>query len=328
MSSFIDKISNSPLIFEYPCKYDSTKCHPIEVNLTKGFWKLEVWGASGGDALLENTQTTCEGGKGGYSVGVLKLYSDSLLYLYIGGKGLSKFRGNSGTRIDGGFNGGGRGYIGNLEFPGASGGGSTDIRLGNNSLYNRIIVAGGGGGASAPNSYDKDNCYGGSGGGLSGLPSGMYTYDIITFPHSFAEGGNQTHGGLKTIRGDQTGGDGDFLYGGNATMGSDQDVDSSSGGGGSGYYGGGGGQGTGGGGGSGYIGGVSSFLKLRARTYTGEEFFPKPNVIGNEQGHIGNGAVRITLINTMIISIVMNRKILCSKYINLDSILHVLLLSN
>ena len=313
MSNYIEKFSGSPIVFDYPCEDDTTQCHTIEVNLTKGYWKLEVWGASGGDAIHELTKTTCIGGKGGYSVGVLKLFADNKAYLYIGGKGLSKIKGSVKTRIAGGYNGGGMGYIGRLEYPGGSGGGSTDVRIGNKSFNNRILVAGGGGSAAAPNTnFAPSRCYGGSGGGLSGSPSGILD---INNPNSFASGGNQTHGGIKAVVVvKQTGEDGDFFYGGNATMGEDQNVASTSGGGGGGYFGGGGGQGCGGGGGSGYIGGVSSFLKIQAKTFTGEESFPSISD-GDEQGHLGNGAVRITFINTFVASFIFNRKMICNNLI-------------
>ena len=44
------------------------------------------------------------------------------------------------TRTAAGFNGGGTGIS-----SGRGGGGATDVRIGQNSLYSRVIVAGGGG---------------------------------------------------------------------------------------------------------------------------------------------------------------------------------------
>lgn len=49
---------------------------------------------------------------------------------------------------------------------GCSGGGGTDIRIGNDSLYARVIVAGGGGGASG--GARSGNSVGGYGGGING----------------------------------------------------------------------------------------------------------------------------------------------------------------
>ena len=47
----------------------------------------------------------------------------------------------------GGFNGGGDAYGSSTSEPGNGGGGASDVRIGSNSLYARVIVAGGGGGA-------------------------------------------------------------------------------------------------------------------------------------------------------------------------------------
>src|SRR5574344_1868602 len=78
---------------------------------------------------------------------VLNIASSTNLYATVGGNG-----GNAvghDTPGAGGFNGGGKG---GLSFSsgytsGGGGGGATDIRIGSNSLYSRVIVAGGGGGS-------------------------------------------------------------------------------------------------------------------------------------------------------------------------------------
>ena len=54
-----------------------------------GKYKLEVWGAQGGD----NTRANALGGKGGYATGVVTLPANTTLYIYVGGMA--------------GFNGGG-----------------------------------------------------------------------------------------------------------------------------------------------------------------------------------------------------------------------------
>lgn len=77
--------------------------------------------------------------RGGYSEGEIKLTKGTKLYVYVGG------RGNHGTSTaytahsGGGYNGGG-----NAGYGGGGGGGATDIRIGGDTLYDRVIVAGGG----------------------------------------------------------------------------------------------------------------------------------------------------------------------------------------
>ena len=102
---------------------------------TTGTYKLEVWGAQGG----ENANKFA-GAAGAYSSGEITLMKGQKFYIYVGGQS--------------GYNGGGspstQAYPANI---GGYGGGATDIRLINGtwnnfeSLKSRIMVAGGGGGA-------------------------------------------------------------------------------------------------------------------------------------------------------------------------------------
>lgn len=111
------------------------------ITLPKGKFQLECWGAQGG-----YRSSNSYGGKGGKSYGILTLAKPTILYIYVGGSGRT-----GGT--SGGFNGGGSrsSYYG--------GGGASDIRIGTDSLYARVIVAGGGGsgfvwtGSNAPSGY-------------------------------------------------------------------------------------------------------------------------------------------------------------------------------
>ena len=89
------------------------------VILPKGVYKLEVWGAQGG-----SYGTTSTGGNGGYSIGIITLTAETVLYIYVGGQGT--YSTTSGSFVAGGFNGGGKaGYR-----YGGSGGGASDIRIG------------------------------------------------------------------------------------------------------------------------------------------------------------------------------------------------------
>lgn len=80
--------------------YDYTGS-PQTVELEKGEYKLEVWGAQGGTSYFHKE---ISGGKGGYSVGTIRLDRKTKLYVYVGGQG--KGRDTSGL-VEGGFNGGG-----------------------------------------------------------------------------------------------------------------------------------------------------------------------------------------------------------------------------
>ena len=110
------------------------------VVLPPGRYRLECWGAQGG-----YRSNTAYGGKGGYSVGELTLNEETTLYVQVGGSG------NTG-KTSGGYNGGGKRSTYN------GGGGGTDIRVGQDDLYARVIVAGGGGSDGASS---KAGMYGG-----------------------------------------------------------------------------------------------------------------------------------------------------------------------
>ena len=106
--------------FQYPCASNSS-CSYYIVELSKGKYILECWGASGGKGKAS------EGGKGGYSRGFISLNNRTTFYVFIGGHG-STGTGSNKDRILGGFNGGGDGVIGSNLCETGSGGGATDIR--------------------------------------------------------------------------------------------------------------------------------------------------------------------------------------------------------
>lgn len=283
---------NTTIQYEAPIVYDLTSTTPTkikkgdilncpysgsakQITLPKGQYKLECWGAQGG-----YRSSSSSGGNGGYSVGILNLTQKTTVYLYTGGAG------NTG-KTAGGFNGGGK----RSSYNG--GGGGTDIRIGSNSLYARVIVAGGGGSDGASN---RNGMYGG------GTSGGTATQNY----GSGGGGGTQTAGGAGGSNNAGT-----FGQGGQGL--------SSSGGyggaGGGGWYGGGGsypdGSGDddrGGGGGSGYVytpstasnypSGCllnSSYYLTNAQTIAGNTAFTSPTGT-SETGHTGNGYTRITVI--------------------------------
>lgn len=224
-----------------------------------GSYKLEVYGAQGGSHIDRS-----DGGKGGYSTGMIILNKGEKLYIGVGGAGLNhqSLDANTAKTLAGGYNGGGNGAAtGRWEdsiwwTTGGSGGGATHIAKGdtnrgvlaNYESYTSevVIVAGGGGGAIKGHGWEDDGTprhdysAGGTGGGTSG---------------GLGEGSNSSYGGPGTQTSGGAGGYGDagiFGKGGNSNTGN-----WSGAGGGGGYYGGGGTHGNyGAGGGSGFIGGV------------------------------------------------------------------------
>lgn len=262
------------------------------ITLPKGTYKFEVWGAQGG-----YRSSTTYGGKGGYSVGTVVLNKKMDVFIYSGGAG------NTG-KTAGGFNGGGRRGTYN------GGGGGSDIRIGQDSLFARIIVAGGGGsdGSSAR--------AGGAGGGTAGQTYQGSGYGTNNGP------GNTTYSGSSasttasspstTVSGSTTAIYGGFGFGGNGQG----PVNSGYGGaGGGGWYGGSGTQpdssgddDKAGAGGSGYVytsstasqypSGClldSSMYLTDASTKIGTSSFLSP-AGSSETGHSGDGYCRITVI--------------------------------
>ena len=207
-----------------------------------GTYKLEVWGAQGG-----NGNGTYQGGKGGYASGSVSLAAGTTVYVVVGGQGATATTNNTG----GGYNGGGN--IGNYAGGNGVGGGGgathigkTNALLKNTASGNLYIVAGGGGGGRYDAGGVNVSATGGAGGGSSGGNS------TTTMSGHYASGGSQSAAGQAY--GSQLAADGKGAYGQGGAGGYNNP------GGGGGYYGGGGGNsayGSGGGGGSGYTGGVS-----------------------------------------------------------------------
>ena len=208
--------------------YPYTQSMGVGITLPKGEYKLEVWGAQGG------SYSSYLGGYGGYSHGILTLLNDTIVFLQPGSQPSTVTTNR--TIVLGGYNGGGNGA--NRDYQetytyGQGGGGGSDIRIGQDSPYARVIVAGGGGGsASVSNYYNK------SGGGLTGnSPYGNFQSTQISAGSggSFGQGANVSTSVFNYMYG--AGGGGGGWYGGGADS-SYSDTNSSlrdSNGGGSGY---------------------------------------------------------------------------------------------
>ena len=264
------------------------------IELPEGVYKIECWGAQGG-----YRSGSSYGGLGGYSVGTLTLIKKQTAYIYTGGSG------NTGG-TSGGFNGGGKrgSYNG--------GGGASDVRIGQDSLYARLIVAGGGGSCGASS---KKGMYGG------GETGGSTTESYGTGGYGATQTGVSSSSWQTTTQptstSSQSGAYAGFGFGGNGITRSS----GYGGAGGGGWYGGSGsypdGSGDddrGGGGGSGYI-----YTSSTASNYpsgcllTSDMYLADAQMIaGNtsmpstsgstETGHSGDGYVRITVISVKSVS--------------------------
>lgn len=273
-----------------------------EITLPSGLYNLQVWGAQGGSSVAYSSGSKFSlsakaGGRGGYSEGILRLTSDTTLYVFVGG------RGSDGSESSN--------KIGNNHYywSAANGGDATDIRLVNSynsnaAMLSRFIVAGGGGGG-AQGVYL-----------VPGDGSGTKTYQQSKDPY----GGGTTGGGVRA--GSQTangrGGGGFTSIGGigahSSTIGS--------GGYGGGWY-------TGGksndgnissvsdnGGGSGFVNtqdanrpqNYSGLLLESGTTIKGNSSFPNIYGTGNETGHQGNGYAKITVLQ---VGMKLNENVFC-----------------
>ena len=230
-NSLNQEVSLCKYVKGYVWNFDYTGGEQEFTTPCNGEYKLETWGAQGGNSIA-NSSNYKTGGKGGYSIGYIKLNTNDILYVNVGGKGENGILNQN--DISGGYNGGGISHWDKSDDEASGGGGgATHIALTSgilNDLENKkdsiLIVSGAGGGGSWIYSA-------GNGGGLVGSSSFNPEHNTSSF------GGNQLTG---------------YKFG----LGSDgiDNMGSPGGGGGSGYFGGNGGNSNGvsGGCGSGYIG--------------------------------------------------------------------------
>ena len=266
-----------------------------------GIYKLEVWGAQGGNATGGSNGGTVKnviGGYGGYSQGKMFFNSGETLYINIGGQGTSNGTTTAnGTfkTYNGGYNGGGNARVSDYYGYVGGGGGATHIAKVSGTLStlsskigNILIVSGGGGGASYYNYQSAGSKgMGGHGGGFSGVAGYLNTVgNKPTTP------GTQTSGSAFGLGGSSTASSGNIQYPG----------------GGGGYYGGQiGATKVGSAGGSGYIGNLLLNNKYMycyncetsdeesTKTYTTTNVSATPTA---DYAKSGSGAARITFTAT------------------------------
>ena len=218
--------------------FDYTGGEQTFVAPVSGTYKLETWGAQGGDGY-DNFTT---GGFGGYSNGVLHLNTNKMLYVNVGGQGFANKSKDENLTSYGGYNGGGNSSNVFLNKLVSGGGGSTHMAFVSGILSalkadndKILIISGGGGGTSYASASQISN--GGAGGGYKGNAGTTNRTDSWCKNNARCVPGT---GGSQESKKDN-----DFGTGLSSGDGA---------GGGGGYYGGGGGGTVSGGGGSGYIG--------------------------------------------------------------------------
>ena len=154
----------------------NTECVAQKVNLNRGIYRFELWGAQGGSGLKDG-KNPADGGKGAYVAGDLTIKKRTTFFLYIGSVGADG-KPDEDSMAKGGCNGGGNAGSDNDNDGAGGGGGATDIRTihgawnNSDSLYSRIIVASGGSGAV----YGSTGAPGGS---LYGFIKSDYEIDKI-----------------------------------------------------------------------------------------------------------------------------------------------------
>ena len=213
----------------------------------RGIWKIECWGASGGVGYCVGHYTDTFYGKGAYTTGKIKLPASEILFVYVGGQGISVTNSNYKTSpLSGGWNGGGYTYLAtDGDDHGGTGGGATDVRLAEgssdtdwsswSSLKTRIMVAAGGGGShtvagSLPASHETAGMNGGGvnvTGNISAWGNVVYT-PLVTQEtgfqfgqgvqnaatnHGSCGGGGGWYGGVKNTNNGRSSGGSSFISG-------------------------------------------------------------------------------------------------------------------
>lgn len=172
------KITNSNL-----CQYDVKKTWTFNYTGSEqsftvpctGNYKMETWGAQGGNTTLTSYGGT--GGKGSYASGVIGLNADKKIYIYVGGKGTDGNNSRDTTLNAGGYNGGGNNGSLDSASPAGGGGGGSGI--------SNVGAPGG------VNSGVYGNLYGGNGTSTSGGAAGTgYSHDSKATKGTFGVGGN------------------------------------------------------------------------------------------------------------------------------------------
>ena len=207
------------------------------IELPAGEYTFKCTGGDGGTRY-----TISNVARGGYSEGSLILEGGTPIFVRVGGSGLRySYDYDQALLINPAlaFNGGGAAGDPN-DYRSTFGGGATDIRIVQDTLNHRLIVAGGAGGhGSAENSGNR---FGGAGGGTAGLWSNSITGTVpgpgtqTESPDNTRVGGGFGYGGSGVAENNGFGGaGGSGWFGGSGCIPDSSSDDDAGGCGGSGY---------------------------------------------------------------------------------------------
>ena len=209
--------------------FDYTGGEQTYTTTCNGTYKLETWGAQGGEFTVLDIKFS--GGYGGYSNGTISIKNGSKLYINVGQAGTYCTTTSNTTSCSArsSYNGGGscstltgyNSYINGNYLGCGSGGGLTHVATMpgllsslSNNLSNILIVSGGGGGGSLSN-YPYNCGSGGSSGGATGNARIKLCND-----YNGSSGGTQESGnGFGQSYGSVGSGGGGGFYGGYGSIG-------------------------------------------------------------------------------------------------------------
>ena len=159
------KATDNTLYLSYPCSL-TYSCASYYFYLNPGKYLFDLYGAGAGattgtttlkreevgtgcvssiNSTLHGGNAVCSpgnsAGSGGFISGSLVLKKKTKMFARIGGSG-QPGRSDTEDALKGGFNGGGSCMHFSAKSPSTSGGGATDIRVEEDDLWHRIIVAG------------------------------------------------------------------------------------------------------------------------------------------------------------------------------------------
>lgn len=167
--------------------YNASSSYYTE-HLQPGVYTIEMYGGQGGNYIMgDGSHGSNHGGYGGHSKGTLRVYEDTVIYIYSGEKSVDfEVRmPESITSHYANYGGGWHDVYNSAWAPtyysAIGGGGSSEVRLRNNNLRTRLMVAGGGGGAggSLP-LVSRYSAHGGNGGGdIGGNGDGGLDYSPV-----------------------------------------------------------------------------------------------------------------------------------------------------
>ncbi|MBQ3664593.1 MAG: hypothetical protein II919_00625 [Lachnospiraceae bacterium] len=300
-----------------------------------GYYKLEAWGAQGGDTTANDYGSTHmlpqSGGTGGYSYGTVYLEKGQTIYLAVGGEGkeVVSVEFSEITAVAGGFNGGGYATSDGNRNHSGSGGGATHFALsmvgtgvlsGYENVKDEVLLVAGGGGGAYSSSAIQYYSQGGYGGGENGGDAVVYytrsspltgqTVDGVSYPYYYGitipGGGQEAQENTIEIyygtfgQGADANGNGTIDAGGKGKTVRDLMHTGTDSGAGGGWYG--GARlcnktrgGMAGGGGSGHCNTLALSSEYAYATIGGNETFLSPEGV-YEKGHTGNGHARITFV--------------------------------